>query len=133
MFHITENKINLDELIRSARHPGAGAVVIFSGEARNLHEGKPVLYLEYEAQYELAEKSIGEILKRAMERWPLKSAIAVHRVGKVEISEPAVAVITASAHRKEAYEANQFIIDEIKANSPIWKKEYFADGGESWQ
>jgi len=133
MNHITDKKINIDELIRLGRHPGAGAVVIFSGEARNLHEGQAVEYLEYEAHLEMADKSIDAILTRAKDRWPLKNALAVHRVGKVEISEPAVVVVTASAHRKEAYEANEFIINEIKAHSPIWKKEHFVGGNTAWQ
>ncbi|MDH4263752.1 MAG: molybdenum cofactor biosynthesis protein MoaE [Spirochaetia bacterium] len=133
MVHITEKKIIIDELVQKAHHPEAGALVIFSGEARNLHDGKSVTMLEYEAQVEMAEKSIEDILELARNRWPLKIAMAVHRIGKVEISEPAVVVVTAAAHRKEAYEANQFIIDQIKEHAPIWKKESFADGNSKWQ
>jgi len=130
--HITEEPIDIEKLMREAHHPEAGAVVIFSGEARNTHAGRKVARLEYEAQQELAEKSIEEILWNAQSRWPLKIAIAVHRLGKVEISQPAVVVITAAAHRLEAYEANFFIMDEIKSKPPIWKKEFFEDGESSW-
>jgi molybdopterin synthase catalytic subunit len=133
LLHIIDKKINIGELVELAHHPEAGALVIFSGEARNLHKSKAVNFLEYEAQLEMAEKSIADILERAKKNWPLKVAIAVHRIGRVDISEPAVVVITSAAHRKEAYEANQFIINEIKENTPIWKKEFFADGEVKWQ
>ena len=130
--YISEKKIDLNELINQAHHPEAGGIVIFSGETRNHSNGKKVDYLEYEAHVEMAEKSIAGILEEAMRRWPLKKAMAVHRIGRVDISEPAVVVITVSAHRKQAYEANIFIIDSIKKESPIWKKEFFTDGGASW-
>jgi len=133
MFHITEKKINIEQLINQARHPESGALVVFSGEARSHHDGKSVTSLEYEAQTEMAEKSIINILDQAKKRWPLNFAAAVHRVGRVEISEPAVVVIVSAAHRKEAFEACQFIIDAIKAETPIWKKEFFVDGNTKWQ
>lgn len=133
MEHITDKKINIAELIENAHHPEAGALVIFSGEARNHHEGKNVESLEYEAHLEMAESAIREIINQARARWNLKKVVAIHRVGKVEISEPAVVVITSGAHRSETYEANRYIIDEIKSKAPIWKKEVFPDGKSSWQ
>src|ERR1700720_2205020 len=101
-------------LLSGAHHPGAGAVVLFSGEVRNSNKGLPVNYLEYEAYAPLASKLIGEILTEAREKWQLHIAIAQHRVGKVAAGDTAVVVITASAHRSEAYAANRYIIDRIK-------------------
>jgi molybdopterin synthase catalytic subunit len=119
-------------LLKEAHHPGAGAVVLFSGEVRDNNRGKQVAYLEYESHAPLASKMIAGILREAREKWGLQIAIAQHRVGKVAIGETAVVVITASAHRNEAYIANRYIIDRIKHEAPIWKCEYFSDGSHEW-
>lgn len=132
MQHLSAHNIEISTLFAMAHHPKAGAVVLFSGETRDASHGKEVCYLEYEAQESIAEKMIEDILHQAKERWKLYVAIAVHRTGKVAVSETAVVVITASAHRSEAYAANRFIIDKIKHEVPIWKCEYFADGSKEW-
>jgi len=130
--YLSSLPIDILALLASAHHPKAGAVVLFSGETRNDSHGKEVAYLEYEAQEKMANKMIAEILKSALEKWNLNIAIAIHRTGKVSISESAVVVITASAHRSEAYMANRYIIDRIKHEAPIWKCEYFTDGTKEW-
>ena len=132
MQHLSSHTINIPQLLAMAHHPQAGAIVLFSGETRDNSNGKPVLLLEYEAQESMAEKMIGEILQQATEKWKLNMAIAVHRTGRVAVSETAVVVITASPHRSEAYAANRYIIDRIKHEVPVWKCEYFADGSKTW-
>ena len=132
MEHLSAHTIDIPQLLAMAHHPKAGAVVLFSGETRDSSNGKEVLYLEYEAQESMAEKMITDILQQAKERWQLNIALAVHRTGKVAVSETAVVVITASAHRGEAYAASRFIIDKIKHEAPIWKCEYFTDGSKEW-
>lgn len=129
---ISSHPIDVADLLKAAHHPGAGAVVLFSGEVRDNNRGRAVAYLEYESHAPLAAKMILEILQAAREKWALQIAIARHRTGKVAIGETAVVVITASAHRSEAYAANRYIIDRIKHEAPIWKCEYFADGSHEW-
>jgi molybdopterin synthase catalytic subunit len=129
---ISDQPIDLGALLTTAHHPKAGAVVLFSGEARNHNLGKEVDYLEYEAFIPMAEQMIGEIIEESCKKWTLDYAICQHRIGKVSICESAVCVITASAHRKEAYEANQYIIHRVKHEVPIWKKEYFKGGTFTW-
>ncbi len=119
-------------LLAAAHHPGAGAVVLFSGEVRDSNKGRAVAFLEYEAYRPLAGKMIGEILAEAREKWQLHIAVAQHRVGHVAIGDTAVVVITASAHRSEAYAANRYIIDRIKHEAPIWKCEHYTDGSREW-
>jgi len=119
-------------LLAQSHHPEAGAVVLFSGEVRNSNLGQDVDYLEYEAHEMMASKIIKEIINDAHTKWPLKIALAQHRTGKVAIGETAVIVITSSAHRGEAYEANQYIIHRIKHEALIWKCEYFTDGSKKW-
>ena len=132
MKHLSPHTIDISELFALAHHPKAGAVVLFSGETRDNSHGKEVSYLEYEAQESLAEKMIADILQQAVAKWNLNVAVAVHRTGKVAVSETAVVVITAAAHRSEAYAANRFIIDKIKHEAPLWKCEYFTDGSKEW-
>ena len=132
MQHLSAHTINIPELLATAHHPKAGAVVLFSGETRDNSHDKEVAYLEYEAQESMAEKMIADILQQAVAKWNLNVAVAVHRTGKVSVSETAIVVITAAAHRSEAYAANRFIIDKIKHEAPIWKCEYFTDGSKQW-
>jgi molybdopterin synthase catalytic subunit len=129
---LSSEPIDMPALLSRAHHPGAGAVVLFSGEVRDNNQGKPVTHLEYEAYVPLAVNMIEEILAVARQRWSLHSAIAQHRVGKVAVGDTAVVVITASAHRSEAYAANRYIIDRVKHEAPIWKCEFYADGTKEW-
>lgn len=129
---ITKKEIDLVDLFQKSHCQSAGAIVLFSGEVRNYNAGKTVRFLEYEAHTSMAAKMIAEILLAARNRWNLSIAHAQHRVGKVKISESAVVVITASAHREAAYASNRYIIDRIKHEVPIWKCEYFADGSKDW-
>ena len=130
--HLTSGPIDLAGLLAISHHPNAGAVVLFSGDVRDNNLNKSVSYLEYEAHEFIASKLIGEILEEARAKWHLNIAIAQHRIGKVGVSEAAVVVITATPHRREAYEANRHIIDRIKHEVPIWKCEYFEDGTSLW-
>ncbi|HLT87776.1 MAG TPA: molybdenum cofactor biosynthesis protein MoaE [Sphingobacterium sp.] len=132
MTHLSTEKIDVMALWEQAHHPEAGGVVLFSGEVRNNHQGKEVSHLYYEAAEQMANKMIAALLDEAKQRWGLKVAIAVHRLGKVSVMETAVVVITAAAHREEAYAANQYIIDRIKHHVPLWKCEHFVDGEQAW-
>ena len=129
---LSADSIDIIGLLSLSHHPKAGAVILFSGETRDSSHGKQVDYLEYEAQESLAAKMIADIITAAKQKWNLNIAIAQHRTGKVGVSESAVVVITASAHRSEAYAANRFIIDKIKHEVPVWKCEYFIDGTKEW-
>ena len=110
---------------------GHGAVVTFLGRARDrADDGRVVLELEYEAYGEMATAVLAEIVREAEERWSGCGVSVVHRVGVVPIGEAAVAIVTAAAHRSDAYEANRFVIEAIKDRLPIWKRERYADGSE---
>ena len=109
---------------------GHGAVVTFVGRARDTaDDGRTVLELDYEAYAEMAGAVLSEIAAEAASRWGAAVAV-VHRSGVVPIGEAAVAIVTATAHRAEAYEANRYVIEAIKQRLPIWKRERFADGTE---
>ncbi|PJZ64393.1 molybdopterin converting factor [Leptospira wolffii] len=128
--HITESPIDTNRFL--PKDDKIGAFVFFAGIVRNLNEGKDVTHLEYEAFAPMADEMIGTILADARKKWDLLHTHCVHRLGVLQVSEVAVLVTTGSMHRAEAYEANRYIIDRVKHEVPIWKKEYFADGTSSW-
>lgn len=130
--HIRENSISLADVHPENVGPESGGMVIFAGLVRNHNEGKKVHAIEYEAHVSLADKIIGDILMDARSRWKLDNAECLHRTGHLPVGEVAVVVITTSAHRQEAYAANRHIIDRVKHEAPIWKKEIFEDGTVEW-
>lgn len=129
---ITRAPIQVTEEIGRLQSQEAGAWVWFAGTVRGISHGQKVSYLEYEAFESLAEKMIREITSRVAQKFHLLQASCIHRIGRVDIGETAVLVVTAAAHRDAAYLANMHIIDAVKQNVPIWKKEYWTDGSFSW-
>jgi MoaE-MoaD fusion protein len=127
---LVDGPIDVDALERAVAGPGHGALVTFVGRARNrADDDREVIELEYEVYPERAASVLAEIASEAERRWSVEAAV-VHRYGMVPIGEAAVAIVTAAAHRGEAYEANRFVIEAIKERLPIWKRERFADGSE---
>jgi molybdopterin converting factor subunit 1 len=114
---ITNEPLELDPLVALVRDPRAGAVVTFMGVTREVE------LLEYETYAEMAAQRIAEIVTQAVERHGLCRAAAEHRAGTVPLSEPSVAVAVSAPHRGEAFAGAREIIDRIKSEVPIWKKE----------
>lgn len=130
-FIVTGRKLSLATLIKKVEHPGAGAVVTFTGVVRdNAHE-RSVQHLEYEAYDEMAARTLAEIGAEASARWPGARVAMAHRTGRMEIGEASVIIAVSSPHRAEAFAACRFAIERIKAVLPIWKKE-FASDTEYW-
>ncbi|MBB5350745.1 molybdopterin synthase catalytic subunit [Haloferula luteola] len=132
MFRLQTTPLSPTELREATIDPAAGGFCSFEGWVRNHHLGRPVARLEYEAYVPLAEKEGTRILDEARERFSILHAVCVHRTGPIEIGGLAVVVCVSAVHRDAAFEACQFIIDEVKARVPIWKKEFFTDGEEGW-
>lgn len=130
-FEITDETLTVEELVREVRDDSAGAVVTFVGVVRDNFKGKRVLYLEYEAYKEMAEKKLAEIGDEVRARWGLDRIAIRHRIGHLEVGETAVVIAIASPHRREGFEACQYAIDRLKQIVPIWKKEVWEDG-EIW-
>lgn len=110
----------------------AGALVLFEGRARDHHEGRAVLKLAYEAYTPMAERVLEHLRQQAMARFGLLGCAVHHRTGEVPLTEAAVLVATSSPHRAEAFQAAAWVMDEIKASVPIWKRETYQDGSEAW-
>lgn len=123
----------VEQVTQWAGRPDCGAVVVFTGNARDHSPGRVgVTELAYEAYEEQAVPRMECIAVEARRRWSdLRCVALLHRTGVVDIGEPAVVVVTSSPHRDAAYAANRFCIDALKATVPIWKREAW-DGGEHW-
>ena len=139
LFEITDRAISLDEVAGRVAAPARGGITLFAGTVRGVtasKDGQPGIfatdYLEYEAYPEMAEASLASIAAEAQARWPAIGAVAiVHRVGRLEVGDIAVAIAVAAAHRADTFDACHYIIDRIKQIAPIWKREVGPDGS-SW-
>ncbi|MCX8489814.1 MAG: molybdenum cofactor biosynthesis protein MoaE [Cyclobacteriaceae bacterium] len=131
MIAITHSLIDIQSVISSVESAEAGAVNVFIGTVRSKTAEKKVIRLEYEAYEPMAILELKKIIDVAKEKWILKGWAISHRVGTLSVGDVAVVVAVSTAHRKESFEACQFIIDSLKQTVPIWKKEIF-EGGEEW-
>lgn len=131
MVTLTQNPIDVQQVIARASHEGAGAVNVFVGTIRPSANGKAVVRLEYEAYDAMAVSEAKRIADDAGKRWKLLGWEICHRLGVVKPGEVAVVIAVSTPHRKESFEACQFIIDQLKQKVPIFKKEVFEDG-EEW-
>jgi MoaE-MoaD fusion protein len=122
---VSAEPLSLEALAGRVRDPRAGAVVTFQGVTREVER------LEYEAYAQMAEERLGAIAADAVERHGLCAAAVEHRVGEVPLSEPSVIVAASAPHRGEAFAGAREIIDRVKAEAPIWKKE-IEGGDERW-
>jgi len=130
---LSEADLPVDEVYRWTGRPDCGAVVLFSGTARDHAPGRPdVTLLSYEAYTEHVVPAMSSIAESIRQKWPEVRRIAmVHRVGDVPIGSEAVVVAVSSPHRDEAFQAARFAIDTLKATVPIWKRERW-NGGDDW-
>ncbi|MFM7062676.1 MAG: molybdenum cofactor biosynthesis protein MoaE [Actinomycetes bacterium] len=110
-----------------------GAVVVFTGTARDHAEGREgVTLLAYEAYQEQVVPSFGRVVAELRDRWPsVGRTVVLHRTGEVALGEAAVVVAVSAPHRDDAFAAARFAIDSVKATAPIWKKERWS-GGDDW-
>ncbi|TWC00535.1 molybdopterin synthase subunit MoaE [Bradyrhizobium macuxiense] len=105
-----------------------GAVVSFSGICRGSEQGEPIAALTLEHYPGMAEAEITRHADEALARWPLQGLTIIHRFGRIAPGENIVLVVTASAHRRAAFEAAEFLMDYLKTNAPFWKREESARG-----
>jgi molybdopterin synthase catalytic subunit len=129
---LVHGPIDVAALVDSAAHPACGALSLFLGSTRDHHEGRSVSRLAYEAYEPMALAALEELEREAARRFDVASCLIVHRLGDVPISQASVAVAVSAAHRGPAFEACRWAMDELKRGVPIWKKEWYADGGASW-
>ena len=117
-----------EELERLRDNPKVGALVSFSGVVRDLNEDRDVSQMRLEHYPGMTEKAIEEIVDEAKRRWDILDVTVIHRVGTLVPMDQIVFVAVASAHRSDAFDACEFIMDYLKTRAPFWKKEMRTDG-----
>lgn len=132
MIQLSSQPINVQAVLQTVASAEAGGVVLFLGTVRATTGEKSVAYLEYECYPEMAQKVLHYLVHQAKERWNLLGCSIVHRLGKVEVGQLSVAIACSAAHRGPAFEATRWLIEQLKHQVPIWKKEYFRDGTSQW-
>jgi molybdopterin synthase catalytic subunit len=105
-----------------------GAVTIFDGIVRNNTKGRQTLYLDYTAYDAMALQQMQALANEAITRFSVRDVAIVHRLGRLQIGETSILIAVASAHRGATFDASRWLIDTLKQQVPIWKKEVFVDG-----
>jgi molybdopterin synthase catalytic subunit len=128
---LTRAPLDLGSLVSRVSAPARGGLACFLGIVRDHHQGRVVTSLEYSAYEAMAEAECARIVAEARARWQADIALQ-HRLGHLDVGDAAVAIAAAAAHRDAAFAACRYVIEEVKRRVPIWKRERFADGTETW-
>jgi molybdopterin synthase catalytic subunit len=123
---VVDETIDVEAVRRSVADPATGATVVFMGTTREVPS------LEYEAYVDMAREQIAQIAARVVAEHGCVAVACVHRVGIVPLGDPSVVVAASAAHRGEAFDGARALLDAVKAQAPIWKKEHYADGDAAW-
>jgi molybdopterin synthase catalytic subunit len=131
LFQVTEQCINEIKLELNLKEE-IGGIVTFIGTVRDHNNGETVSSLEYESYIEMAEIVGKTIIKEALNKFDIVSAKAIHRIGHLKITDTAVIVSVGSHHRREAFEACEYVINTIKSKVPSWKREHYTNKSPEW-
>ena len=128
MFTLTRGAIDYEGCVQAVQSDRHGALIVFSGNTRNHHDGREVVELSYEAYDEMATTVLATIADEAKVAFgPCLIAVS-HRIGVVPTGQTSVVIAVSAPHRDKAYLASRYVIDELKQRAPIWKKEIYRDG-----
>jgi molybdopterin synthase catalytic subunit len=123
---VVDETIDVEAVRRSVADPATGATVVFMGTTR------AVPSLEYEAYVDMAREQIAQLAEQVVKEHGCVAVACVHRVGIVPLGDPSVVVAASAAHRAEAFDGARALLDAVKAQAPIWKKEHYEDGDAAW-
>ena len=128
---LRDTPIDVAEVLAAVDDPRAGGVVSFHGVVRDSDGGRGVTELEYVAHPD-AVQALRAVAERIAADLPVQGLAAVHRTGLLQVVDVAVVVAASAAHRSEAFEAARRLIDDLKAQVPVWKRQVFTDGDQEW-
>lgn len=112
---------------------GAGGICTFVGTTRaDMDGGRRIVTLDYESHSTMVRRQLADLTERARARWPIERIVLSHRTGRVAVGEASVVVGVSCPHRVEAFEACRWLIDTLKAELAVWKKDVYDDGSEAW-
>jgi molybdopterin synthase catalytic subunit len=125
---IFDTELPTAEILAQIRSGPDGAVCTFEGIVRDHTRNRATLYLDYEAYRDMALAQMQQLAAEALTRFAIRDVALLHRLGRIQIGETSVLIVVAAAHRGPAFEACRWLIDTLKKQVPIWKKETFVDG-----
>ncbi|GLY73103.1 molybdopterin biosynthesis protein MoeE [Actinoallomurus iriomotensis] len=128
---LRDTPLSADEVLAAVADSGAGGTAIFVGTVRDEDHRRAVSGLGYTAHPQAADR-LRVVMEKVAADYDVRAIAAVHRVGDLDVGDLAVVVAAACPHRAEAFEACRTLIDDLKAEVPIWKHQVFADGGDEW-
>jgi len=130
---ILDQRLDASAAIAFVSAPEAGGIAVFLGTTRAEKNGaSDLLALDYEAYQEMALKQLIELAQQARQKWPILKLTILHRIGRVNVGEPSVIIAVSTPHRAESFEACRWLIDGLKQQATIWKKEIWSDGTGRW-
>jgi molybdopterin synthase catalytic subunit len=132
VFAISNAPIDVVQMQRGLEATGTGAVVCFEGRVRDRNDGRAVDGLSYQAYVELAEAEGRRIVDEARDKFAVGHIACVHRIGDLALGDVAVWAGVSAAHRAAAFDACRYLIDQVKARVPIWKREHYVEGSSEW-
>ncbi|MFG1461010.1 MAG: molybdenum cofactor biosynthesis protein MoaE [Thermoplasmataceae archaeon] len=132
MASIVSGPIVIDDILKKLNPGNTGAIVTFIGTVREKSGDITVTALEYEAYIEMAESMMQNILAGSIKKFALIDAVAVHRIGRLGIGEASIAIAVSAQHRKEGFDGCSEILNRIKAEAPIWKKDIIDEKITRW-
>ncbi|OIO29302.1 MAG: hypothetical protein AUJ18_08635 [Candidatus Hydrogenedentes bacterium CG1_02_42_14] len=127
---IYEKDLEVNEVINFVSSPSAGAISIFIGTVRNENQGHKVSSIYYEAKKDMVATEVDKILFEAKKKFSINKTFISIRIGELKIGEASVIIGVSAGHRKDAYDANEWILEELKKRAPIWKYETRTDEGK---
>jgi molybdopterin synthase catalytic subunit len=132
LVEVTSRRISVDRIVKSVFTDSAGGTVVFIGTVRNSSKGVPkVTGVELEAARDLARADLLRISRKAISTYDISRLAVQHRVGRLSVGDVILVIAVSAPHRKAAFSACRFVIDELKKSTPIWKKE-FGTRGSAW-
>jgi molybdopterin synthase catalytic subunit len=124
MVSITGKEIDAAQVLRDIATSGTGGIDLFIGTVRDINEGKPVASIDYTAYVPMAEEVLRTIEEEIRARWPVENVILIHRIGLLHVGEISVLTAVGAPHRAASFEACRHAIERVKADLPVWKKEF---------
>jgi molybdopterin synthase catalytic subunit len=131
LVELRDTPLSVDEVLAAVADSGAGGTAVFVGTVRDEDHRRAVTGLGYSAHPQAVDR-LRVVMEKIVADHEVRAIAAVHRVGDLEVGDLAVVVAAASPHRDQAFAACRTLIDELKAEVPIWKHQIFADGGSEW-
>lgn len=131
---IAPGPLPIAEAIAAVQSPEGGGIAVFLGTTRceKRADGIDLVALEYEAYEDMALPQLRALARDAHAKWPIVYLAILHCVGEVPLKQPSVVIAVSTAHRAQAFEACRWLIDSLKKDVAIWKREVWADGARTW-